>query len=158
MVKFQRQRFVNFYKGSHRSRVLSRLAVLRGKKGLGRGRLKVCSRLPFSEKERKEKRVPACNCLFCFLFTRSHLLRAWNRLSVEPEEKQGEIIFRANIVCSTFIQFVCCSQSAIQLFWRVSLTNVKREGWNTPDALFIALKWRNHPRPSQKKPIYFLYI
>ena len=118
----------------------------------------VCSSLPFSEKERKEKRVPACNCLFCFLFTRSHLLRAWNRLSVEPEEKQGEIISRANIVCSTFIQFVYCSQSAIQRFWRVSPTNVKREGWNTPDALFIALNWRNHPRTSQKNHILFIYL
>lgn len=102
----------------------------------------VCSRLPFSEKERKENRVLACNCLFSFLFGRSHLLRAWNRLSVE-----GEKVVRANIVCSTFIQFVCSSQSAIQLFWCVSETNVKHEGWNTPDALFIALKWRNHPRP-----------
>lgn len=166
MHMFQRQRFVNFYEGvsSVKTTFPPRRSAL--EEGSGERSFKmattsasriVCSRFPFSEKERKEKRVPACNCLFCFVFTRSHLLRAWNRLSVEPEEKQGEIIFRANIVCSTFIQFVCCSQSAIQRFWRVSSTNVKREGWNTPYALFIALKWRNHPRPSQKRP-YTFYI
>ena len=123
MHMFQRQRFVNFYEGVSSVKTTFPPRRSAWEEGSGERSFEmvatsasriVCSRLPFSEKERKENRVLACNCLFSFLFGRSHLPRAWNRLSVE-----GKKVVRANIVCSTFIQFVCSSQFAIQLFMSI---------------------------------------
>lgn len=150
MHMFQRQRFVNFYEGVSSVKTTFPPRRSAWEEGSGERSFEmvatsasriVCSRLPFSEKERKENRVLACNCLFSFLFGRFHLLRAWNRLSVE-----GKKVVRANSlldVHSVCVQFTVRNTA----FLCVSETNVKHEGWNTPDALFIALKWHNHPRP-----------